>query len=48
MHSLFQGRAQMGASGFGPYRQQPDTMDGRSGLSTGEPVRDQQADATCQ
>ena len=48
LHSLLEGRAQMGASGFRSERQHPDTTDRRGGLSAAEPVRDEQADATCQ
>ena len=48
MHSLLERRAQMGDSGFRSERQPPDTTDGRGRLSAAEPVRDEQADATCQ
>jgi hypothetical protein len=48
VHSLLERRAQLDAPSFGCEQKQPDTTNRRGRLSMAEPMRDEQADATCQ
>ena len=48
MHSVLEGRAQIGTAGLRCERQPPDSSDRRGRLPTADPVRDEQADGACQ